>query len=862
MMSRGILPRLLAAFLLLSPIPLTGLAWLFLQAYERSLQDTVLDHLSSVADKKSDQINTYLNERIADVQLLANARETHQAMQRMRELQPLGLPHPSYLAEAARFRSDMRKLLDAVSYYDLLLTDSDGNVVFSIAAEADLGSNLNSGPFHNSGLAQAHREALAVLDAQVKLVQTYTPSADRPAIFIVAPVFAADEVIGTVALQLDLENFTQVTNDSTGLGNTGETTLAFRDNQTVLFASPLQRIPDAAFKHRVSLRDVPGPMAKALSGAYGGGVVRDYSGTEVVAAWRYLPALHWGMVTKIDAAEAFAPARTVSRYLLAVLGIMLLLATLAAWRIAVALVTPIHQLTATTRRIAEGDLHDRAPLTGWAELRDLARSFNEMLERLDQQQQALDETRQQAEAASQAKSRFLATMSHELRTPLNAILGFSSLLQRETGLTPHQQEQLQVINRSGEHLLALINDVLDMAKIESGRQQLHLAAFDLPDLVADIVAMMQVRANERQLGLLAEQEGQVPRYVVGDAAKLRQILINLLGNAIKHTHEGGVALRLGLAGGNDDGKVRLRFDIEDSGIGIPEQERERIFDAFIQTDAGAQQGGTGLGLAISREFARMMAGDITVTSTPGHGSTFRVDIMVGLAQQADLPMPIGAQANQPLLAADEPPWRVLIVEDQYANQALLATLLRRAGFEVRIAADGEAGVAMFSEWQPQFIWMDRRMPRLDGLAATRRIRALPGGDQVRIVMVSASVFGEDRDEVMTAGLDDFLRKPYRADEIYTLMQQHLGIRFVYPEADIQTSKPDTTPQDLGALANLPADLQTTLRQALLSLNEDDIALAITAVARSEPLLAQRLRHFAEQLDYAAILAALPTSSLG
>jgi len=385
MMTCGkIIPRLMLGFLLLSPLPLAGLAWLYVQAFERTLQQSEQENLSSFADKKADQIDAYVNERMTDVRLLTqlfvafDALQAHSILLANQE-DPGSL---RYRAENGVYSHFFRTLFEGSHYYDLLLTDTAGNVVLSILHEPNFGSNLNTGPYRETALANAHREAIALLDIQITQAHSYAPSAGKPAIFIVAPLFKAGKVIGTLALQMDLDKLTAVTSDTTGLGKTGETVLAQLDGDEALYVGALRHIPDAAFHYRVPLDRVAKPMQSALSGGHDQGITRDYADVEVIGAWRYLPALRWGMVVKMDAVEAFAPLYRLQTISLIALGFLLLVAGIVALLFGRTLVAPIRQLITATERIAGGDLNRRVPLVGCDEFQQLAVSFNTMAEHL------------------------------------------------------------------------------------------------------------------------------------------------------------------------------------------------------------------------------------------------------------------------------------------------------------------------------------------------------------------------------------------------------------------------------------------------------------------------------------------------
>jgi PAS domain S-box-containing protein len=484
---------------------------------------------------------------------------------------------------------------------------------------------------------------------------------------------------------------------------------------------------------------------------------------------------------------------------------------------------------------------------------DELRIHKEHLEREVQKRTAdLVLARDAAEAANRAKSVFLANMSHELRTPLNAILGFSSLIRRDPQLSESQRDNLGIINRSGEHLLMLINDVLEIAKIEAGRQQVEIAPFDLGSMVREVVDMLQLRAQEKGLTLLLDQSSEFPRYIKGDESRLRQVLVNLLGNAVKFTEHGGVVVRLGVKSNAQD---HLLIEIEDTGVGIAPENLERVFQPFVQVGENGEQKGTGLGLTITRQFVQMMGGTIDAESTPGKGSRFRVVIPVERASAVDKLRPQQEAPGEVIgLAPDQPRYRILIAEDQRDNQLLLSRLMTDLGIEVKIAENGERCIELYREWHPDLIWMDRRMPVMDGVETTRRIRRLPDGEQVKIVAVTASAFKEQQQEIFAAGMNDFVRKPYRFDEIYDCLARQLGVRYLYRSGAVENAP--SVPLAPEMLANLPGALRQKLKDALKGLDCERIADVLREVAKVDPELAQGLSRLAESFDYVPILNAL------
>jgi PAS domain S-box-containing protein len=467
---------------------------------------------------------------------------------------------------------------------------------------------------------------------------------------------------------------------------------------------------------------------------------------------------------------------------------------------------------------------------------------------------------QSLQQANRAKSVFLANMSHEIRTPMNAILGFSQLMLRDQDLTPRQCQYLGTINRSGEHLLALINDILEMSKIEAGRTTLNQSTFDLPVLLKDLEMMFRVRTDEKKLSFSVETIGDVPQYIVTDINKLRQVFINVLGNAVKFTDQGGIALRVRADRESATGPCLL-VEIEDTGLGISTDDQHKLFRHFEQTKTGQQAGtGTGLGLAISREFVRLMGGTITVTSQVGKGSVFVIHLPLkeGEAQAVqakDTPRQVLR------LRLGQAACRVLIADDIEDNRQLLAQLLAPVGFEIRLATNGAEAVREFEHWQPHLILMDFRMPVMDGHEAIRRIRAMAGGADTKIIAVTASAMDENRQELLRIGADDFISKPFREVELFQKIHAHVGVEYIYaepPTAAAQEEAAELTPE---SLAGWPQNLIHAMREAVITADLDQLLATIQEVEARDPHLARGLRRLAEGFQYQKLLDLLSAGNL-
>ncbi|MEG4944175.1 AAA family ATPase [Microcoleus sp. F4-D5] len=486
--------------------------------------------------------------------------------------------------------------------------------------------------------------------------------------------------------------------------------------------------------------------------------------------------------------------------------------------------------------------------------RTLEQRVNERMQELQQEisdrkkaELALQQAKEAADAANKAKSEFLANMSHELRTPLNAILGFTQLMNRDSSLNQQQQENLGIITRSGEHLLSLINDVLEMSKIEAGRLTLNENSFDLYHLLDSLEEMLQLKVSSKGLQLIFERADDVPQYLKTDASKLRQVLINLLGNAIKFTQKGHIILRVikqeppQLNPSNlfleNHKTLRLLFEIEDTGFGIAAEEMDSLFEAFVQTEVGRKyHQGTGLGLPISRKFVQLMGGDITASSQLGKGTILQFDIQTHLAEENELRTTqlsrrvIGLEPNSKV-------YRILVVDDRPENRLLLLKLLMPLGFEVRDAENGAEAVALWSSWKPHLIWMDMRMPVMDGYEATKQIKSHLNGQPTIIIALTASAFEEERSIVLSAGCDDFVSKPYRDEVIFEKMYKYLGVRYVYEEPVLANSQGQKLEQPLMQnslsvqenLLAMPAEWLTQLHQAATQLDAEMILKLVAEI---------------------------------
>lgn len=625
--------------------------------------------------------------------------------------------------------------------------------------------------------------------------------------------------------------------------------------------------------------------------------------------------LDWLIVVVVPEAdftqEIDANTRITIWLCLAALGVALVIGILTSrW-----VTNPILRLNIAAKNIAKGEWDKTVESERSDELGELAKAFNSMAQQLQQSFETLEHRVQErtaelaiakdkAEVANQAKSTFLANMSHELRSPLNAILGFSQLMTRSQTLSPEHQENISIISSSGEHLLTLINNVLDLSKIESGRTSLNPKKFDLYRLLSDLEDMFELKADDKQLQLIFECSPDVPQYVETDELKLRQILINLLNNALKFTDEGSIIVRVRkqLPGGTHqiEGKIFesselsmntpdlpsnsmkaspliqsenasyaaqnnasasaayffLHFEVEDTGPGIAANELDNVFEAFMQTQTGKDsQEGTGLGLPISRKFVELMGSEMSVSSAVGKGANFKFDIQVTAVEATDI------ESKKPTrhviaLEPNQHPYRILIVDDKLLNRQLLIKLLNPLGFELKEATNGQEAIEIWDSWEPHLIWMDMRMPVMDGYETTQYIKGTIKGQATAIIALTASVLEEERAVILSAGCDAFMRKPFREADIFDAMHKHIGVRYIYEDpgqANLSVIKQCDREMTAADFAKLPESLLADLKLAILNADMDFIESAIEQIQLKDTVTASAIANCIENFEYDKVL---------
>ena len=528
-----------------------------------------------------------------------------------------------------------------------------------------------------------------------------------------------------------------------------------------------------------------------------------------------------------------------------ILSLILVTALLVSIRLIV--INPLHKITdVISNADKDGIPLNDIPVAGSSEIHSLSFTMNSMIDMIRQSRvklqahqenlegivaartQELVKEKKNADRANQAKSRFLANMSHELRTPLNGILGYAQILKRDLSTSPKQQHGLNVIQQSGDHLLSLINDVLDLAKVEAGKIDLYQTDFYMPSLLIGVGEIIKIQAERKGIDFHVESADDLPKCVFGDERRLRQVLLNVLGNAVKFTDKGSVTLRVSAPPRREvGGEVLLRFEIQDTGMGISPEHLETVFKSFEQVGEQKQQaGGTGLGLAVSRKLVELMGGQLCVSSQLDVGTQFWFELALPIADDHHR---VAQVSRQSIIGIEGESPKILVVDDNLDNQAVLVDLLSPLGFIIKQANDGSEGLETATQWLPDAIITDLIMPEMDGFELIRRVRQSSILKEKVIIANSASVYEADQKKSLAIGSDAFLPKPIQTETLLELLQQHLNLTWLYGD-NIR----ETTEEELSQPIVLPpsAELEK-LYELSLAGDIDELEKEITLLAKSD-----------------------------
>ncbi|MCE0496618.1 MAG: ATP-binding protein [Methylacidiphilales bacterium] len=744
----------------------TALSYFALQ----QIRTQAVENLANIAADRAGKIEAYARDELAQIQFLA------------------AQPYMPDLVDESKPASERESLLAFLrnigGYRNLYLFSQSGKLLFT--------QNASDAP--TPGLLRTIDLTRTLMSAEIS-DYTFDPATNAPAVYVAAPIFSPSGAIsGVVAARLHNEKIYRVVNDYIGLGQTGETLIAQTEGDRIMIVAPLRHAPDAAFHLSFPASQAPPAIKDAVEGVRTQAVTTDYRASSVLAVSRYLPSLGWGLVVKIDTGEIFAPTTRLLQGMF--IGGVILVVLLAAGASAAAqsLNRPLSVLTRAARKIEEGDLSARARLD---QRRDefgyLGHAFDGMADRVQEATENLRQTNAlleqkvaertmdlkaktiEAERANHAKSEFLANMSHELRTPLNGILGYAQILGNLPALPAKVLSGMRVIQQSGEHLLTLINDILDFAKIEARRIEIVPSDIFFGEFLRGPIDMFQIRAEQKGIAFDVDLSPSLPEAVRADEKRLRQVIINLLGNAVKFTDRGGVRFRVF----PHEGKIR--FAISDTGIGIAPGKIKLLFKPFSQVaDAARNAEGTGLGLALSQRLVQLMGGTITVESEFGKGSTFSFDLEL-TASTSNLPPPRESKAPSRITGYTGPRRKILVIDDIPANRAVVIDMLAPLDFHLVEADNGRIALDLLPKEHPDLVLTDIAMPIIDGVQFIQYTRQIDAFKNLPIIPVSASVGEDEIKRCRILGCPDFLFKPVDYAKLIDCLQRHLAIDWIATE---------------------------------------------------------------------------------
>lgn len=645
---------------------------------------------------------------------------------------------------------------------------------------------------YQAAYTQEQENLTSLVSSQVELIQ---------AVARFGKVYSTSAIDGG-AEAATISQVVDAISQAEGIGDTGEFLFGVVDDGFIIFPSKLRYVDNTSLRISYENSQLSAPMRLALAGSSGTVVGLDYRGQTVLGAYLPIPELNAGFVAKMDIAEIRAPfirAGIVSSIIASVL-------TLAGSLLMVMLNSPL------IRRVEDSQ----------RQLREANLQLESDIQERKETEQALELAKQAAEAGTQAKSAFLANMSHEIRTPMNAVLGYTQILQRLPNLSNDQTHMLDAIRSSGDHLLSIINDILELSRVEAGYVVFESSTFSLQKLLSDLDIMFRLKTNSANVKLIFETKDETLNYLVGDLNRIRQVLINLVGNAVKFTEHGRIIIKVSRISSpnkqiEEENTLYLLFEVDDTGRGIPQEALNTIFGNFEQVDTkSGENAGTGLGLAISRKFARLMGGDITLSSVYGKGSCFSfvTKLKIGKKEYEDqLALPKVVEK----IKETSKKWRVLVIDDVSANRDLLYRMLSSLGFIIQETSSAEKGLELYYAWKPEIILLDLVMPKVSGREVLREIRNESTADKPCIIILTASILSDEKDNVLALGANAFLSKPFLQEELCEEIRKHTDVEYIYSnEEDIvevsTSSQVELTLQSaIEIISTLPEGLSSQLR---------------------------------------------------